>query len=1265
MLTTPRDRVLAASWTAPTDGATATGYDLRHKPSSGGNSEWDETSAYVSTTSLETPDLRLVGSYDLQVRSVGAEYPGDWTATVQGTPTGSVNITAELTSLTLSGVTIADTFAGGTHSYTGSAGYATAVTTITPGLQDFQAVEYLDSSNRVLTDADDMTEGFQAALAVNENTIKVRVTAEDRVTRVTYTIVVTRAKPTVGVSAFSTADTEGASIEFLFERSVAAADALVIRFVVRESVAVLQAGSPTSVTIPADESQVTLELQTVDDQSYESNAIVAVTIESDSGYDIITGRDLASASVLDNDFPAATATLTVETPVDEGDAARVTVTITTNGDTIPHGPTGELRLTTATGTAGAEDFTDFTGGEVVTSVAGTAFLRTDINDDPDEEQWVYRYSNTWDIQTTDDDLREPNDETFNVVLAKVTSGDTPASPNIRLTSPSTRTITISPSDHASDANLSSLTLNPSAEISPELGAGGDYTASVPFNVTRITVRVTRADANGQTEWLDPADDSVLATSTSATSNRAYDLSYGENTIKIRVTAEDETTTRDYMLVITRELPVLRISTILQGTQLTESSFMIVGFAALPAAATETIRIRFRVSETTGDAIAQSVEDAPTTLSLNPPHRSVQAPFSLTNDDTWEEHATVVISVAESDHFTIGDTSGATRSVLDDDFPEATATLSLSTTTANENDMDGPNAGDTVTATVTVSTARNEEPHENGGSIRLTLGTDADDATEDASSSDYRTIGSTTLSFPRSEFTHITAGNVYRLSKTVEIKIVNDSAKERDEVFTVTMNRVTSGSGQTDSAITFDSTATTHTVTIPQSDRSSDASLQSLSLSAGGPLSPGFSAGTTEYTAAVPFGDTQITINPQRNEPNSTLTYLDGADAALADASASAGFQVDLPLNTPLVVKMRVVAEDEITERTYTLTITRQLPIVSIALPARSDLDEGDTVVATVTRNGTTDERTDFSLTIVDEFNTMTDAADVGTKSYTIAADTDSIEISVPTIDDDDWDEHSRLSMQLETGSGYSVSDSESSVSRRLIDDDFPEAIATLELRNAADTAPLTGLVPEVENSIVGVRVTIETRRNEMPHEDAGSIWLITQEGPDPDGEGRNTAATGGVDYEEFRGDTGRLFFSRSSFSEEDGVYKSTTYEEISIVDDSDDEYEERFTVRIRTRPLSSIRPTRTSRLPTRCWRRCRTGGPPTSTSTAVTWPTTRLWARLPSCPGRRTWVRWGRNSTPTPSATPAPPCPSRSRRSRSCRTREATRRRSSIWMRTT
>ena len=58
MLTTPRDRVLAASWTAPTDGATTTGYELRHKPSAAGNSAWGETSTFVTSTSRETPDLR-------------------------------------------------------------------------------------------------------------------------------------------------------------------------------------------------------------------------------------------------------------------------------------------------------------------------------------------------------------------------------------------------------------------------------------------------------------------------------------------------------------------------------------------------------------------------------------------------------------------------------------------------------------------------------------------------------------------------------------------------------------------------------------------------------------------------------------------------------------------------------------------------------------------------------------------------------------------------------------------------------------------------------------------------------------------------------------------------------------------------------------------------------------------------------------------------------------------------------------------------------
>ena len=69
-----------------------------------------------------------------------------------------------------------------------------ATVTATPNHASATVV-ILDSSDMELTDADDTAEGFQVALAVGENVIKVKVTAEDRTTTQTYTVTVTRAAP--------------------------------------------------------------------------------------------------------------------------------------------------------------------------------------------------------------------------------------------------------------------------------------------------------------------------------------------------------------------------------------------------------------------------------------------------------------------------------------------------------------------------------------------------------------------------------------------------------------------------------------------------------------------------------------------------------------------------------------------------------------------------------------------------------------------------------------------------------------------------------------------------------------------------------------------------------------------------------------------------------------------------------------------------------------------------------------------------------------
>ena len=68
--------------------------------------------------------------------------------------------------------------------------------TITPTVNESNAtVEYQDSSNTEITDADGVKTGQQVSLSEGANTIKVKVTAQDTTTTRTYTVTVIRAEP--------------------------------------------------------------------------------------------------------------------------------------------------------------------------------------------------------------------------------------------------------------------------------------------------------------------------------------------------------------------------------------------------------------------------------------------------------------------------------------------------------------------------------------------------------------------------------------------------------------------------------------------------------------------------------------------------------------------------------------------------------------------------------------------------------------------------------------------------------------------------------------------------------------------------------------------------------------------------------------------------------------------------------------------------------------------------------------------------------------
>ena len=131
---------------------------------------------------------------------------------------------ADLGGLSLSAGTLEPAFHRVTTSYAASAPNAVSTITVTALASDAgqATVEFLDASDETLADADLNTAGHQVALAPGENTIKIKVTAEDGATTRTYTLVVTRQGPlevSFGSSSFRVAEGGSVTVTAVLERA--------------------------------------------------------------------------------------------------------------------------------------------------------------------------------------------------------------------------------------------------------------------------------------------------------------------------------------------------------------------------------------------------------------------------------------------------------------------------------------------------------------------------------------------------------------------------------------------------------------------------------------------------------------------------------------------------------------------------------------------------------------------------------------------------------------------------------------------------------------------------------------------------------------------------------------------------------------------------------------------------------------------------------------------------------------------------------------
>ena len=123
-------------------------------------------------------------------------------------------------------------------------------------------------------------------------------------------------------------------------------------------------------------------------------------------------------------------------------------------------------------------------------------------------------------------------------------------------------------------------------------------------------------------------------------------------------------------------------------------------------------------------------------------------------------------------------------------------------------------------------------------------------------------------------------------------------------------------------------AGTDTVTVEVTDPRSLATLSDLTLSSG-ILDPVFDTDTITYTASVLNSVSTLTVTPTTTGSNATVVYHDNSDTAITDTDTNTP-PLDMTLAVGMnVIKVKVTAEINSAEKTYTVTVTREAPAVTV------------------------------------------------------------------------------------------------------------------------------------------------------------------------------------------------------------------------------------------------------------------------------------------------------------------------------------------------
>ena len=370
---------------------------------------------------------------------------------------------------------------------------------------------------------------------------------------------------------------------------------------------------------------------------------------------------------------------------------------------------------------------------------------------------------------------------------------------------------------------------------------------------------------------------------------------------------------------------------------------------------------------------------------------------------------------------------------------------------------------------------------------------------------------------------------YSNTQTIDLTAVNDSFNETNETLVITLSAAPGAHHNIDSTNLGD-----HNITITDDD----TALTSITIT-GATLSPPVSPATTAYTATAPYNITQVTTSATPQYPTETWAVT----TPLTDADTDIdGHQTDLqPENTTDIV-VTATAEDGLTTKDYTVTVTRSPAVVSVS-SAQDDITEGAPAVFTIQRDVASTQETIVTITLAETGATI-DEASVST-TFTIPADQTGAQLSIPTQDDTTYESDSDVTLTITDGNGYNPSASpDNSATVKVKDNDTPTGTAT------TFDAGQTLTIDEDETSI-NISLTVNTGADRTNADI--TVDLSTTEGTGP---------TGATENSDYTAADATMTFTPTDFSQEDGdsPWTATKTWPITITNDTLDEDTESFTV---------------------------------------------------------------------------------------------------------